>query len=120
MNRILIFLLFQAVCSGILMAQSGRPAKSESMLPGQRGELNVRNAVYPRLLPGNRIEFKIKAPDAKKVQIDFAANTIFSAMPTVNGVVLQILSRKVFITIFLLLTEYPLQIRQVSRSMDVA
>lgn len=41
-------------------------------------------------------------------------------MPTVNGVVLQILSRKVFITIFLLLTEYPLQIRQVSRSMDVA
>ena len=92
MNRILIFLLFQAVCSGILMAQSGRPAKSESMLPGQRGELNVRNAAYPRLLPGNRIEFKIKAPDAKKV----------------------------FITIFLLLTEYPLQIRQVSRSMDVA
>lgn len=70
MNRILIFLLFQAVCTGILMAQSGRPAKSESMLPGQRGELNVRNAVYPRLLPGNRIEFKIKAPDAKKVQID--------------------------------------------------
>ena len=52
------------------MAQSGRPAKSESMLPGQRGELNVRNAVYPRLLPGNRIEFKIKAPDAKKEQID--------------------------------------------------
>lgn len=40
------------------MAQSGRPAKSESMLPGQRGELNVRNAAYPRLLPGNRIEFK--------------------------------------------------------------
>ena len=70
MNRILIFLLFQAVCSGILMAQSGRPAKSESMLPGQRGELNVRNAAYPRLLPGNRIEFKIKAPDAKKVQIN--------------------------------------------------
>ena len=31
---------------------------------------NVRNATYPRLLPGNRIEFKIKAPDAQKVQID--------------------------------------------------
>lgn len=51
------------------MAQSGRPAKSESMLPGQRGELNVRNAVYPRLLPGNRIEFKIKAPDAKRYRL---------------------------------------------------
>lgn len=120
MNRILIFLLFQAVCSGILMAQSGRPAKSESMLPGQRGELNVRNAAYPRLLPGNRIEFKIKAPDAKKVQIDLGRKYDLVRNADGDGVVLQILSRKVFITIFLLLTEYPLQIRQVSRSMDVA
>ena len=116
MNRILIFLLFQAVCSGILMAQSGRPAKSESMLPGQRGELNVRNAAYPRLLPGNRIEFKIKAPDAKKVQIDLGRK--YDLVRNADGEWCGVTDP--LITIFLLLTEYPLQIRQVSRSMDVA
>lgn len=42
----------------------------ESALPGKRGILNVRNAQYPRLLPDNRMEFKVKAPDAKQVQID--------------------------------------------------
>lgn len=42
----------------------------ESSLPGKKAPLNVRSAQYPRLLPDNRMEFKIKAPDAKKVQID--------------------------------------------------
>ena len=42
----------------------------ESGLPGKRGTLNVRNAQYPRLLPDNRMEFKVKAPNAQKVQID--------------------------------------------------
>ncbi len=42
----------------------------ESTLPGKRGILNVRNAQYPRLLPDNRMEFKVKAPNAQKVQID--------------------------------------------------
>lgn len=70
MNRFLIFLLLQAVCFGLLQAQPGRQRTDESTLPGKRGELNVRNAMYPRLLPDNRMEFKVKAPDAKKVQID--------------------------------------------------
>ncbi|MDE6638422.1 MAG: esterase [Muribaculaceae bacterium] len=42
----------------------------ESGLPGKRGILNVRSAQYPRLLPYNRMEFKVKAPNAQKVQID--------------------------------------------------
>ncbi len=42
----------------------------ESALPGKRGILNVRNAQYPRLLPDNRMEFKVKAPNAQKVQVD--------------------------------------------------
>lgn len=42
----------------------------ESGLPGKRGTLNVRSAQYPRLLPDNRMEFKVKAPNAQKVQID--------------------------------------------------
>lgn len=31
---------------------------------------NVRNAKYPQILPDSRVMFKIKAPDAQKVQID--------------------------------------------------
>lgn len=42
----------------------------ESGLPGKRGTLNVRSAQYPRLLSDNRMEFKVKAPNAQKVQID--------------------------------------------------
>lgn len=30
----------------------------------------VRRSAYPRILPGSRAEFKISAPDARKVQID--------------------------------------------------
>lgn len=70
MNRIFFFLLLQAVSLGILLAQPGRQRINESELPGKRGELNVRNSAYPRLLPDNRMEFKVKAPDAKTVQID--------------------------------------------------
>lgn len=70
MNRFLIFLLLQAACFGLLQAQPRRQSIDESTLPGKRGELNVRNAMYPRLLPDNRMEFKVKAPDAKKVQTD--------------------------------------------------
>lgn len=66
MNRIFTFLLLQSVCLGALLAQPNRRTQDESTLPGKRSELNVRNATYPRLLPGNRIEFKIKAPDAQK------------------------------------------------------
>ncbi len=42
----------------------------ESALPGKRGVNNVRSALYPRLLPDNSMEFKVKAPNAQKVQID--------------------------------------------------
>lgn len=70
MNRIFFFLLLQAVSLGILLAQPGRQRINESELPGKRGELNVRNSAYPRLLPDNRMEFKVKAPDARTVQID--------------------------------------------------
>ena len=61
-----LFYYFNPVCLGALLAQPNRRTQDESTLPGKRSELNVRNATYPRLLPGNRIEFKIKAPDAPK------------------------------------------------------
>jgi enterochelin esterase-like enzyme len=37
---------------------------------GLPASTNVRNAKYPQILPDNRVIFRIKAPDAQKVQID--------------------------------------------------
>lgn len=39
-------------------------------LLGTKPETNMRNAEYPQVLPDNRVVFKLKAPDAQKVQID--------------------------------------------------
>ncbi|MPR35992.1 esterase [Cytophagaceae bacterium SJW1-29] len=37
---------------------------------GTPASTNVRNAKYPQILPDNRVVFRIKAPDAQKVQFD--------------------------------------------------
>jgi enterochelin esterase-like enzyme len=37
---------------------------------GSAASTNVRSAKYPRVLPDHRVLFRIKAPDAQKVQID--------------------------------------------------
>ncbi len=37
---------------------------------GVAASTNVRNAKYPRILPGNRVLFRVEAPDAEQVQID--------------------------------------------------
>jgi enterochelin esterase-like enzyme len=37
---------------------------------GTPAATNVRNAKYPQILPDNRVVFRLKAPDARKVQID--------------------------------------------------
>ena len=39
-------------------------------LPGERSALCVRSAQYPRVLPDSRAMFKIKAPQAQRVQLD--------------------------------------------------
>lgn len=70
MKKIFFSLLLQVMCLGNLTAQPNRQPVDESALAGERAELNVRSAMYPRLLSGNRLEFKVKAPEAKKVQID--------------------------------------------------
>lgn len=66
---LLIFITIQAACIISANAQFHQ-MPDESSLPGKRGILNVRSAQYPRLLPDNRMEFKVKAPNAKKVQVD--------------------------------------------------
>lgn len=37
---------------------------------GTPAATNIRSAKYPQILPDNRVEFRIKAPDAQRVQID--------------------------------------------------
>jgi enterochelin esterase-like enzyme len=37
---------------------------------GTPASTNVRSARYPQILPDNRVVFRVKAPDAQKVQID--------------------------------------------------
>jgi enterochelin esterase-like enzyme len=37
---------------------------------GTPASTNIRNNKYPQILPDNRVVFKVKAPDAQKVQID--------------------------------------------------
>ncbi len=36
----------------------------------RRAETNVRSSQYPRILPGGRAVFRIKAPEAQKIQLD--------------------------------------------------
>ena len=43
---------------------------SQYSVLGLPAPTNVRGAKYPRILPDNRVIFRIKAPDAQKVQID--------------------------------------------------
>jgi enterochelin esterase family protein len=51
-------------------------ANSQSVLPGnmvpegQPASTNIPGIQYPRILPDNRVFFRVKAPDAQRVQID--------------------------------------------------
>ncbi len=55
-------LLFKSVDPSVFdkISNAGRPAES-----------NVRGANYPQILPDGRAIFRIKAPEAQKVQLDF-------------------------------------------------
>lgn len=43
---------------------------SKYTILGSPASTNVRSAKYPQILPDNRVIFRIKAPDAQRVQID--------------------------------------------------
>lgn len=71
-KRKIIALSAIVILAGVLpvAAQPEMTGPDESNIPGIRGELNVRSADYPRLLPDNSMEFKISAPEAQSVQVD--------------------------------------------------
>ncbi|MCF2444009.1 esterase [Dyadobacter sp. CY345] len=43
---------------------------SKYTILGTRAATNIRTAQYPQILPDNRVVFRVKAPEAQKVQID--------------------------------------------------
>ena len=45
---------------------------SKYTILGTPASTNVRSAKYPQILPDNRVLFRIKAPDAQRVQVDLA------------------------------------------------
>ncbi|MEO8885666.1 MAG: alpha/beta hydrolase-fold protein [Mucilaginibacter sp.] len=50
----------------IPFAGMSQAVKSDNIIP----ETNMRGGKYPQILPNHHVVFRIKAPDAKKVQID--------------------------------------------------
>lgn len=60
MKKLIALLVIITLLSGIAQAQmAGVPASTN--IPGQK---------YPQILPDNRVMFRVKAPDARKLQID--------------------------------------------------
>jgi len=59
------FTLLLLACATTAFAQS-----ADSALPGKPAPTNMRSAQFPRILPDNRVMFRIEAPQAQKVQID--------------------------------------------------
>lgn len=60
-------LLFKPVTADLIEQYSYIPEEAEGGIPAST---NVPGAQYPQILSGNRVLFRIKAPDAKIVQVD--------------------------------------------------
>lgn len=56
--------------SQLLFKPVNQDAFSSFTVLGAPAATNVRSAKYPQILPDNRVVFRIKAPDAQKVEID--------------------------------------------------
>jgi enterochelin esterase-like enzyme len=66
----------------LLLAPAGLSFAAEAP-PGVAASTNVPGAGYPRLLPDNRVVFRVKAPDAKSVQ--FRIYQSFDAVRDADG-----------------------------------
>lgn len=56
--------------SRFLFKPVDRSTLAQYTILGSPASTNVRNGQYPQILPDNRVIFRIKAPDAQKIQID--------------------------------------------------
>jgi enterochelin esterase-like enzyme len=51
-------------------SEYSKGAVEKEIVPGVPASTNIPGQEYPRILPDNRVMFRIKAPDAQKVQVD--------------------------------------------------
>jgi enterochelin esterase-like enzyme len=63
-------LLFKPVTPLLLEQYSNIPAEKIHSAIGTPARTNIPGAQYPSILPDNRVLFRIKAPEAQKVQVD--------------------------------------------------
>ena len=56
--------------SQFLFKPVDRASLTKYTVLGTPAATNARNAKYPQILPDNRVVFRVKAPDAQKVQVD--------------------------------------------------
>jgi len=73
------FALLLCACATTAFAQTGGDA-----MPGKAAPTNMRNAQYPRILPDNRVAFRVNAPKAQTVQIDLGK--VYNLQKDANGV----------------------------------
>jgi enterochelin esterase-like enzyme len=66
----LITVAFILIALGSAARSQNTPIPAPLSHVARRAETNVRSAQYPQLLPDNRAFFRIKAPEAQKVQLD--------------------------------------------------
>jgi enterochelin esterase-like enzyme len=78
---ILLVLATAILSTAPAAADPPRPHFAESVPASS----NVRGAEYPRILPDRRIVFRIKAPDAKKVEFAFFDPTRYPATKDAEG-----------------------------------
>ena len=55
----------------LLLAAAPAPARGQEPAEGAPAPSNIRGAQYPRIHPDLRVTFRIKAPDAQKVEFGF-------------------------------------------------
>ncbi|HET7732985.1 MAG TPA: alpha/beta hydrolase-fold protein [Paludibacter sp.] len=60
-------LLFKPVTPALIEKYSNIPVELPKVVTAST---NIPGAQYPQILPGNKVLFRIKAPDAQKVQVD--------------------------------------------------
>ncbi len=69
----------------LILPAFGAPAQEAKPPGGKPASTNIRGSEYPRILDDLRVTFRIKAPDAQKVEFAFFDNTRYPATKGDDG-----------------------------------
>ncbi|MCU4165779.1 alpha/beta hydrolase-fold protein [Carboxylicivirga caseinilyticus] len=70
--------------SQLLFKTNSHSVSEASLIEEKRAETNIRSSQYPKILSDGRAIFKLKAPDAKKIQIDIGKK--YDMLKDENGI----------------------------------